>query len=152
MRYRLVAVGKVKRGFLRDGCERYAKLLSSLTRYEEVELRDHSAAGPAEAMARHASESLAAADGHVVLVDEGGERHTTESLAAFVTSLEGRGVSRMSLLIGGPDGHAEELRAAANASLSLSPLTFPHELARMVLIEQLYRVEALRAGHPYHRR
>lgn len=151
MRYRVVAVGKLKRGFLQEGCARYEKLLSSLSQVEVVEVRDHSAAGPAEARRRHAEASLAAADGHVVLLDEAGTAHTTASLASFVSALEGRGVSRLSLLIGGPDGHGPEAREAADDSLSLSPLTFPHELARLVLLEQLYRVESLRAGHPYHR-
>ena len=86
-----------------------------------------------------------------MLLDEAGEGHTTAGLASFATALEARGVSRISLLIGGPDGHGDRARRAADASLSLSPLTFPHELARLVLLEQLYRVESLRAGHPYHR-
>ncbi|HZJ09247.1 MAG TPA: 23S rRNA (pseudouridine(1915)-N(3))-methyltransferase RlmH [Trueperaceae bacterium] len=151
MRYRLIAVGRLKRGFFEQGCDRYVKLLSALTQLEVVEVRDHSSAGVAEARERHARESLAAADGHLVLVDEAGSSHTTVGLAATVSELEQRGVSRMTFLVGGPDGHSDELRAAANMSLSLSPFTFPHELARLVLLEQLYRIEALRSGHPYHR-
>src|SRR5690606_20665728 len=92
VRYRVVAVGKLKRGFFLDGCARYEKLLSSLSQVEVVEVRDHSAAGPAEARRRHAEASLAAADGHVVLLDEAGTAHTTASLASFVSALEGLGV------------------------------------------------------------
>ena len=151
MRYRLVAVGKLKRGFAREGCERYATLLRSLAPLEIVEIRDQSAAGAQEARKRHGSDSLAAADGHLLLVDEAGSSHTTNTLAKRVSDLELAGISRITLLVGGPDGHGDELRAAADSALSLSPLTFPHELARLVLLEQLYRVESLRAGHPYHR-
>ena len=57
----------------------------------------------------------------------------------------------MSLLIGGPDGHTKDLVAKADAVWSLSKLTLPHELARLTLLEQLYRAETIRAGHPYHR-
>ena len=65
--------------------------------------------------------------------------------------LELNGGSRVSLLIGGANGHDEQLLAAVDESWSLGPLTLPHYLARLVLVEQLYRVETVRAGHPYHR-
>lgn len=151
MRYRVVAVGKVKRGFVRDGCERYAQLLGSLTQFELIEVRDHSALGPTEARRRHDKELLAAADGVLVALDERGTLADTATLARRIEQFDGRGDSRLTLLIGGPDGHGEELRATVHQSWSLSPLTFPHELARLILLEQLYRVEALRVGHPYHR-
>lgn len=151
MRYRVVAVGKLKRGFVRDGCERYARLLGQLSQFELVEVRDHSAAGAAEARRRHDAEILAASDGLVVALDERGTLSDTATLAKRIEQFEVRGDSRLTLCIGGPDGHGEELLAAAHQTWSLSPLTFPHELARLVLLEQLYRVETLRSGHPYHR-
>lgn len=146
-----MAVGRLKRGFFQEGCERYAGLLRALAPIEIIEVRDHSAGGPAEARRRHEREALAAADGHLMLVDERGTEHTTASLAQRIGDLEVAGNSRITLFIGGPDGHGDELRSAVNSTLSLSPLTLPHELARLVLLEQLYRVESLRAGHPYHR-
>jgi len=57
----------------------------------------------------------------------------------------------VSLLIGGADGHSDALKTKANKLISLSKATLPHELARMMLFEQLYRIESIRAGHPYHR-
>jgi 23S rRNA (pseudouridine1915-N3)-methyltransferase len=151
VRYRVVAVGKVKRGFVRDGCDRYIQLLSSLTQFELVEVRDHSGLGPTEARRRHDTEMLAAAEGVLVALDERGTLVDTATLAKRIEQFDVRGDSRMTLFIGGPDGHGEELHAAVHQTWSLSPLTFPHELARLILLEQLYRVESLRAGHPYHR-
>lgn len=151
MRYRVVAVGRVKRGFVRDGCDRYTRLLSSLTRFELIEVRDHSDLGAAEARRRHDKEMLAAAEGVLVALDERGTLADTAALAKRIEQFDGRGDSRLTLFIGGPDGHGEELLAAVHQTWSLSPLTFPHELARLILLEQLYRVESLRAGHPYHR-
>ena len=151
MRYRVVAVGKVKRGFIRDGCERYAQLLGSLAQFELVEVRDHSALGPVEAQRRHGKEMLAEASGVLVALDERGTLTDTATLAKRIEQLDGRGDSRLTLFIGGPDGHSQELLASVHQTWSLSPLTFPHELARLILLEQLYRVESLRAGHPYHR-
>jgi 23S rRNA (pseudouridine1915-N3)-methyltransferase len=151
VRYRLVAVGSLKRGPLAEAAERYARLLRGLAALEVVEVKDRSALGPPEARSRHAAESLRHADGHLLLLDERGEQLTTAELAERVTGLERAGVSRLTLFLGGPDGHGAELRAAAHGALALSRLTLPHDLARVVLLEQLYRVEALRSGHPYHR-
>lgn len=147
----MVAVGKVKRGFVRDGCDRYTQLLGSLAQFELVEVRDHSALGPVEARRRHDKEMLAASDGLLVALDERGTLADTATLARRIEQFDVRGDSRLTLFIGGPDGHGDELLAAVHQTWSLSPLTFPHELARLILLEQLYRVEALRSGHPYHR-
>lgn len=151
MRYRIAAVGKLRRGFIRDGCERYARLLGQMTKYELIEVRDQSALGADEARRRHDAELLAAGDGLLVALDERGTLADTETLAKRIDQFDVRGDSKLTLYIGGPDGHGEELLASVHQTWSLSPLTFPHELARLVLLEQLYRVETLRSGHPYHR-
>lgn len=151
MRYRVVAVGKVKHGFVLDGCQRYVRLLGSLAECEVVEVRDRSALGPDEARRRHDRDLLDAGEGVLVALDERGTAADTEALAKRIEQFDARGDSRMTLFIGGPDGHGEALLAAVHQTWSLSPLTFPHDLARLILLEQLYRVEAIRSGHPYHR-
>ncbi len=151
MRYRVICVGKVKSDFLKSGTRRYLELLTRLAPSELVEVKESRAQDLARRQAEDAKELLAAADGYVVALDERGAAHTSLALAAAITRLETGGVSRISLLIGGADGHAEEVRARADASWQLSSLTLPHELALLVLLEQLYRVETIRAGHPYHR-
>lgn len=151
MRYRLVAVGSLKRGPLAGAAERYERLLAALAPLEVIEVKDSSSLGAEAARSRHGIESLRHADGHLLALDERGDQLTTAQLAERVTRLELSGVSRLTLFLGGPDGHGPELRAAVHGSLALSRLTLPHDLARVVLLEQLYRVEALRAGHPYHR-
>ena len=72
-------------------------------------------------------------------------------LAAHITALETRSISQVSLLIGGAEGHSDTLKQRVDESWRLSTFTMPHELARVVLLEQLYRIETIRAGHPYHR-
>lgn len=151
MRYRLVAVGPLRRGPLAAAAARYAALLRGLAQLEEVEVKDRSSLGPEAARSRHAVDSLRHADGHLLLLDERGEQLTTAELAERVSRLESAGTSRVTLFLGGPDGHGPELRRAAHGALALSRLTLPHDLARVVLLEQLYRIESLRAGHPYHR-
>lgn len=153
MRYRIVAVGRVRVGYARDGCERFLSRLRNLAQVELVEVREGRGADAAQ-VRRQESEALravAAGGGRSVVLDERGRSFTTAALAEHVSALELRGTSRLDLLVGGAEGHDETLRSGADECWSLSPLTLPHELARLVLLEQLYRIETIRAGHPYHR-
>ena len=86
----------------------------------------------------------------VVLLDEGGKSFTTRDLAGRFATLAGEAPD-VALLIGGPDGHAPAVRSRAAEVWSLSKLTLPHGLARVLLVEQVYRAQSLLLGHPYHR-
>ena len=94
--------------------------------------------------------SAAGRSAHVVALDERGTALATTALAARLSSwqLEGDGVA---LVVGGPDGLAPEFRKAAHERIRLSDLTLPHAMARVLLIEQLYRAWSINANHPYHR-
>lgn len=144
MRYRLIAIGQLKRGFYAEGCAFYAKRLAA---YAKLELRELKASAPEQESAA----LLAAASGHLVCLDERGEMLSSQELAARLSALELSGISQLSLLIGGAEGLSATVRQRADDCWSLSRLTLPHELARLVLLEQLYRAETIRAGHPYHR-
>lgn len=91
-----------------------------------------------------------AKNAQLIALDERGKLHSTEQFAAQLRKWQTQGRD-LSFVIGGADGLDPELLARAEARLSLSPLTLPHGLARVVLSEQLYRVATLLAGHPYHR-
>ncbi|CAN5633931.1 23S rRNA (pseudouridine(1915)-N(3))-methyltransferase RlmH [soil metagenome] len=152
MRYRLVVIGRSSRGTFAAPIERYLGRLRALAGDAElVELKEARGA-VGEARREVESASLAsAAQGRTIVLDERGTARTTEELARHVGELEGRGERRLSLLVGGADGTTAALREGADETWALSPLTLSHELALAVVVEQLYRVEALRAGHPYHR-
>lgn len=90
------------------------------------------------------------ADEQVVLVDERGKQVTSRELATNLSSWQSDG-RNISFIIGGPDGAADDCHKRANSSWSLSNLTLPHGLARVLFAEQLYRAWSLLAGHPYHR-
>ena len=150
MRYQIVAIGQLKRGFAQQGCSFYLERLEKYAKVELLELRE----GKGDAQTVQAQESAAllrTASGHLIGLDEGGEQLSSQGLADEIARLELRGVSLLSLLIGGAEGHSAALREQVAASWSLSKLTLPHELARLLLLEQLYRAETIRAGHPYHR-
>lgn len=151
MRYRIAAVGSLRRGFLRTGCEHFEGRLAALAPVEVHEVKAGRGSDPEAVRAQEGEALLARSDGLVVALDERGRAWRTATLADEVSRHEVRGTSRITLLIGGAGGLSDAVRSRADAVWRLSDLTLPHELARLVLLEQLYRIETLRAGHPYHR-
>lgn len=153
MRLRVVAVGKDRSGLYAPAVEEYARRISRYVRFEVVEVpeaRKH--AGTPRARDEE-GEALLARLGErerVVLLDERGEEETSAELARRV----GRwlaGGQDVALLVGGADGHGAAVRARAAETLALSRLTLAHRLARLVLVEQLYRAFTILRGEPYHR-
>ena len=88
---------------------------------------------------------------HVVLLDIGGRERSSEELSAHLDELALRGTSDFAFVIGGSDGVSEAVRARADETLSFGPITLPHNLARVVLLEQLYRAQKISRGEPYHK-
>jgi len=151
MKYTIIAVGKLKRGFYKQGCDHYLQRLSGLAKAELLEVRDGK--GQDANTRKHAESDtlLAQSSGYRIALDERGKTLTSVHMAEMMTTLENRAISQVSLLIGGAEGHSDTLRDSCEVSWRLSDLTLPHELARLVLLEQLYRAETIRANHPYHR-
>ena len=139
-RIRILAVGKVRKGWVQEGIALYRRRLPGL---EIAELKDSTMVKEAEAI----SAALRPEERLVVLTEEG---RTLDSLA-FAEQLRGSGSERITFVIGGADGLEPALKAQAHWRLSLSPMTFPHELARLLLLEQLYRASSIQQGGPYHR-
>ena len=139
-RCRIIAVGKVRKGWVQEGVALYLKRLQGL---QVVELKDSSPEKEAEAI----RSTLRADEWPVMLMEQG----TPLASIPFAQRLERLGNERLAFVIGGADGLTDELKAAARWQLSLSPMTFPHELARLLLLEQLFRAQAILQGSPYHR-
>lgn len=139
-RCRILAVGKVRKDWVKDGISLYLKRLPGLT---ITELRDSTPEKEAEAI----RQALRADELPVILMEQG---KTLDSVA-FSERLSAFGAQRLAFVIGGADGITPTLKASAAWQLSLSPMTFPHELARLLLLEQLFRAQAIRSGSPYHR-
>jgi 23S rRNA (pseudouridine1915-N3)-methyltransferase len=139
-RIRILAVGKVRKGWVLEGIATYLKRLPGL---QVVELRDAGKAKEAEAVLA----ALQPGEQLVVMAEEG----QTFDSPAFAERLEGSGSERLVFVIGGAEGIDPALKARASWKLSLSPMTFPHELARLLLLEQLYRALSIQQGGPYHK-
>ena len=150
VRYEILAVGKLRRGFYRTACDHYLARLRNHGSVDVTEVRE----GRGDAVAVRTTEGdalLQRATGWLVALDERGERVTSRRLAEQIELLAVRGESRLAFAIGGAEGLSDAVRSRADAVWRLSDLTLPHELARLLLLEQLYRAETIRAGHPYHR-
>ena len=139
-RIRILAVGKVRKVWVLEGIATYLKRLPGL---QVVELRDAGKAKEAEAVLA----ALQPGEQLVVMAEEG----QTFDSQAFAERLEGSGSERLVFVIGGAEGIDPALKARASWKLSLSPMTFPHELARLLLLEQLYRALSIQQGGPYHK-
>jgi 23S rRNA (pseudouridine1915-N3)-methyltransferase len=151
MRYQLVTIGTVKRKFYADGCAFYLERLKNYAKVDILEIKEHKASQAKTVKQVESETLLKVASGFVIALDETGKTFTSEKLSQHITTLENQSISLVNILIGGAEGHSEHLKKTVNELWSLSALTLPHELARLVLLEQLYRAETIRAGHPYHR-
>ena len=143
MRWRIVSVGKPRLEYARLGVAFYLRRLRPLA---PVEL------WPVKAGPREAEALLKASEGCLrVVLDERGEALRSRAFADRLTRWEDEGVRRVALIVGGAGGLAPEVRAAADWTWSLSPLTLQHELALLVALEQIYRAYTIKQGSPYHR-
>jgi 23S rRNA (pseudouridine1915-N3)-methyltransferase len=145
MHWRILAIGKPKLEFARAGIEEYERRIRPFAPLQ-IEYLKHSEREAESALLQQRSEGLLR-----VVLDERGDHVTSRGLAQKVGDWEMSRVKGVALLIGGADGHTEALRIAADWKWSLSKLTLQHELALVVLLEQLYRAYSIRAGLPYHR-
>jgi 23S rRNA (pseudouridine1915-N3)-methyltransferase len=139
MKLRIVMLGRTRRPELRVLVDDYLKRLSHFTAVECNELKQ------ASALDRVKKEPAAL----WVLLDAGGRQFQSEQFARWLAGLRDSGTREVAFLCGNAEGFPPEWRERASERLSLGPLTLSHELARVVLVEQLYRAFALLAGHPY---
>ncbi len=155
MRYLVLTLGRSDRGPFAGAVERYRKRLDVSSGGLELRaLKASRKRGVAErrrADSATLAEAARGAGGHSVLLDERGRAFTSGGLLRHLTRLEASGVSRVTLMLGAADGVEPGLREGADDCWALSRLTLPHELALVVLLEQLYRLTSASQGHPYHR-
>jgi 23S rRNA (pseudouridine1915-N3)-methyltransferase len=141
MKIRFVMLGKTRRTEIRALLDDYATRIRHYAEIEISELREANAA----ALRRLKIDPAAT----VVLLDAAGKQFTSQQFAKWLGDLRDRGAREVVFLCGDAEGFPEELRAPAKQKISLSTLTMPHEFARVVLAEQIYRAFAILAGHPY---
>jgi 23S rRNA (pseudouridine1915-N3)-methyltransferase len=150
---RLVCVGRA-RGPLADASAEYEERLARVCKFELHELREEGtpSLAPREAMLRERARIEPLIAGYwVVALDRSGVQRTSKQVAELVRDREERAPQRTAFVLGGPHGLDETLLAEADLTWSLGKGTLPHQLARVVVLEQLYRAFTILRGEPYHR-
>jgi 23S rRNA (pseudouridine1915-N3)-methyltransferase len=149
----VIAVGKIREKHWRMALADYEKRLHFYTNFNVIEVKDAAGRFPDPVALQREGEQLlkAAADaGRIILLSASGKEMGSPGVARFLETQIGV-YGRLAFLIGGPLGVAPEVVAAAHEQVALSHLTFPHELARVILLEQLYRAFTILNGEPYHK-
>jgi 23S rRNA (pseudouridine1915-N3)-methyltransferase len=159
MRVVIAAVGKLKQGPERDLAERYRKRTADsgkavgLAKLDIVEVRESRADSTERRMLEEsiAVTTLIPDDAVVVILDERGESLSSASFAGHLQSWRAAGTGTVTFVIGGADGLAPALRDRATLQIAFGAATWPHQLVRIMLLEQIYRAITILLGHPYHR-
>lgn len=159
MRFYIVAVGKLKERFWQEACAEYLKRLQPYGRTEVREVADvdpRRAGGEEGARLREGEAILATLDAlpsgtRTVLLAIEGKECSSVNFSQHLDELAVQGISDVAFVIGGSDGVSQAVRNRADETLSFGPITLPHNLARVVLLEQLYRACRISRGEPYHK-
>lgn len=154
MRITVLAVGKVKERWLKDGLAEYSKRLSRFVRLNIIEVADAPDNRSVEDACKKEAERLLAklpTDGYKVALDLGGQQPDSLAFSALTEDWMERGGSHLIFLIAGSNGFAPEVLQQIDARLSLSNLTFPHQIARLLLLEQLFRAFKISNNETYHK-
>lgn len=159
MRITVICVGKLKEGFYREAVAEYAKRLSRYCKLEIIEVADEKTPeGAGAAVMEQIKEKEAGRildklrDGAFVCTLEiGGKRFSSEEFAGWMEKLAVNGTSHIAFVIGGSLGLHESVRKRSDLALSFSDMTFPHQLMRVILTEQIYRAFCINNGTPYHK-
>lgn len=159
MRVVIAAVGKLKSGPERDLCERYidrsqkAGRSLGLTRIDIREWPESRAARSEDRRAEEAALILAdiGPTAKLVLLDEQGANPGSVAFAEMIAGFRDTGNPELVFAIGGPDGHGAALKSRADRTIAFGAMTWPHQIVRMLLAEQIYRATTILSGHPYHR-
>ncbi|MFE7064590.1 23S rRNA (pseudouridine(1915)-N(3))-methyltransferase RlmH [Sutcliffiella sp. NPDC057660] len=159
MNISIITIGKLKEKYLKQGIEEYLKRLGAYAKVEVVELPDEKAPeqlSDAEMIQvkRKEGERILAKisdDTHVIALAIEGKQRSSEQLASEIDKLATYGKSKIAFVIGGSLGLSDEVMKRANDTLSFSKMTFPHQLMRLILLEQVYRAFRINRGEPYHK-
>ena len=158
MRFYVVCIGKLKDAYLRDGVAEFVKRMRPyggipITELNESKIGDKPSDADRKQVVVEEGERLLKAvpkNAYTVLLDVYGKTMSSEELAKTIAKLEVDGISDMAFIVGGAFGVSDELRKSVNYKLSFSPMTFTHQMVRLLLVEQIYRASKINRNEPYH--
>ncbi len=146
MKIKIVTIGKLKEKFLIDGVNEYLKRLKSFAKIEVCEIPE------CKTIEEEGQKLLSQVlrESFIIVLDVAGEMLTSENFAKKIAALNLHGVSDITFIIGGAFGLSDEVKRAASFRLSFSKMTFTHQMARLILVEQIYRAFKIIRNEPYH--
>lgn len=159
MKITVLTVGKIKEKYLRDAIAEYSKRLSRYAKLEIIEVADEKTPDNASETVETNIKNKEAErllkyirdDAYLITLEIKGKQLTSEELAQKIDTLGVQGTSHIIFVIGGSLGLGEEVLKRSNYALSFSKMTFPHQLMRVILLEQIYRGYRINCGEPYHK-
>lgn len=159
MKLTIVTVGKLKEKYLQQGIVEYVKRLNAYATIEIIEVADEKAPetlSEAEMIAVKGKEgerilSKVSKDAYVITLEINGKMLTSEALASKLDDLATYGKSKITFIIGGSLGLGDAIQKRSDYALSFSKMTFPHQLMRLILVEQIYRAYRINRNEPYHK-
>ncbi|WP_096156197.1 23S rRNA (pseudouridine(1915)-N(3))-methyltransferase RlmH [Bacillus sp. FJAT-45066] len=159
MNISIITIGKLKEKYLKQGIQEFLKRLGPYAKVEVIELADEKAPeqlSEAEMVQVKDKEgerilSKISEDTHVIALAIEGKQRTSEELAKEIDKLATYGKSKIAFIIGGSLGLSSDVMKRANDTLSFSKMTFPHQMMRLILLEQVYRAFRINRGEPYHK-
>ena len=142
MKLKIITIGEPKLSFAREGFSEYIKRLGAYHSVQVQHLKD----GTKDEKILDVIDNT-----FCVVLDKGGKEFSSKELAHFLDEKAVQGVGEVCFVVGGPDGHSDEIRSRADTVWSFGKMTLPHDLAMVVLTEALYRASTINVNHPYHR-
>lgn len=155
MKIRIIMMGKTREAFIQEGFGIYRKRITKYINFEDLTipvLKNTKNLSPLQVKSAEGKLILKhiKADEKTILLDENGKKYSSESFADFIQQQMNTGIKSLSFVIGGAYGFSKEVVQAANGKVSLSPMTFSHQIVRLVFMEQLYRAMTILNNEPYH--
>ena len=152
IKYNLIVVGNLKEKFFKDAQEEYLKRLGKFASVKVVELQERNNLQDINTIIKKESEDILTKidKGYNILLDIGGKNLSSEELSKELESLE-QITNTVNFIIGGSYGVSNEIKSKVDYRLSFSKMTFPHQLARIMLLEQIYRAKTISNNMPYHK-
>lgn len=144
MKVRIIWTGKTKESYAAEGVRKYIKLLKPMARVQIVEIKEHKSGSMENRLGMEGTKILKQSQSYILMDERGREVSSVE----FANALRHR--ADVDFVIGGPYGVSDEVRSAASDTISLSRMTLTHEMARVFLLEQLYRAMTIMKGGSYH--
>lgn len=156
MNVKIIAVGKIKEQYLKDAIKEYEKRLTPFCSFSVIEVNaeqilDESSCEKYKEIEADRILQHIKSDSYVITLEIKGKRFTSETFAEKIKEISNDGVNEIIFIIGGANGLSARISAKANLKLSFSDMTFTHQMIRLLLVEQIYRIFKINNNEPYHR-